>query len=89
MNYKDYLTNLISGLGIEKELIEISVPPKEGMGDYCLPCFKIKVDNLNNPNEKEDAEKFLNSKWCDNMLDGMGMNFTGETILKRAATLNS
>ena len=48
MNYKDYLTNLISGLGIEKELIEISVPPKEGMGDYCLPCFKIKVDNLNN-----------------------------------------
>ena len=51
MNYKDYLTNLISGLGIEKELIEISVPPKEGMGDYCLPCFKIKVDNLNNPNE--------------------------------------
>lgn len=52
MNYKDYLTNLISGLGIEKELIEISVPPKEGMGDYCLPCFKIKVDNLNNPNEK-------------------------------------
>lgn len=52
MNYKDYLTNLISGLGIEKELIEISVPPKEGMGDYCLPCFKIKIDNLNNPNEK-------------------------------------
>lgn len=52
MNYKDYLTNLISGLGIEKELIKISVPPKEGMGDYCLPCFKIKIDNLNNPNEK-------------------------------------
>lgn len=52
MNYKDYLINLISGLGIEKELIEISVPPKEEMGDYCLPCFRIKIDNLNNPNEK-------------------------------------
>lgn len=52
MNYKDYLINLISGLGIEKELIEISVPPKEEMGDYCLPCFRIKIDNLNNSNEK-------------------------------------
>ena len=52
MNYKDYLINLISGLGIEKKLIEISVPPKEEMGDYCLPCFRIKIDNLNNPNEK-------------------------------------
>ena len=52
MNYKDYLINLISGLGIEKELIEIYVPPKEEMGDYCLPCFRIKIDNLNNPNEK-------------------------------------
>ena len=52
MNYKDYLINLISGLGIEKELIEISVQPKEEMGDYCLPCFRIKIDNLNNPNEK-------------------------------------
>ena len=52
MNYIDYLINLISGLGIEKKLIEISVPPKEEMGDYCLPCFRIKIDNLNNPNEK-------------------------------------
>lgn len=52
MNYKEYLTELISNLGIDKDLIEISVPPKEEMGDYCLPCFRIKIDNLNNPNEK-------------------------------------
>ena len=52
MNYKEYLTELISNLGIDKDLIEISIPPKEGMGDYCLPCFRIKIDNLNNPNEK-------------------------------------
>ena len=52
MNYKEYLTELITNLGIDKDLIEISIPPKEGMGDYCLPCFRIKIDNLNNPNEK-------------------------------------
>lgn len=52
MNYKEYLTELISNLGIEKELIEISIPPKEGMGDYCLPCFKVKVNDLKDPHEK-------------------------------------
>ena len=46
MNYKEYLTNLISSLGIDKDLIDISIPPKEGMGDYCLPCFKVKIDNF-------------------------------------------
>ena len=61
----------------------------EGMKNLIVAIFEQSVKDLSNPNEKEDAEKFLNSKWCDNMLDGMGMNFTGETILKRAATLNS
>ena len=50
MNYKEYLTELISNLGIDKDLIEISIPPKEGMGDYCLPCFKVKVNDLKDPN---------------------------------------
>lgn len=61
----------------------------EGMKNLIAAIFEQSVKDLNNPNEKEDAEKFLNSKWCNNMLEGMGMNFTGETILKRAATLNS
>lgn len=52
MNYKEYLTELISNLGIDKDLIEISIPPKEGMGDYCLPCFKVKVNDLKDPHEK-------------------------------------
>ena len=29
MNYKEYLTELISNLGIDKDLIEISIPPKD------------------------------------------------------------
>lgn len=61
----------------------------EGMKNLIVAIFEQSVKDLNNPNEKEDAEKFLNSKWCDDMLEGMGMDFTGKTILKRAATLNS
>lgn len=97
MNYKEYLTNLISGLGIEKELIEISVPPKEGMGDYCLPCFKIKVDNLNNPNEKAnyilDHLTFDNNIILDAFVVGPYLNFNinkeslGKIVLEKIENL--
>lgn len=64
MNYKEYLTELISNLGIDKDLIEISIPPKEGMGDYCLPCFKVKANDLKDPHEK--AQYILNKLNIDN-----------------------
>ena len=64
MNYKEYLTELINNLGIDKDLIEISIPPKEGMGDYCLPCFKVKVNDLKDPHEK--AQYILNKLNIDN-----------------------
>jgi len=98
MNYKDYLTNLISGLGIEKELIEISVPPKEGMGDYCLPCFKIKVDNLNSPNEKAnyilEHLTFDNNIIIDAFVVGPYLNFNinkeslGKIVLEKIENLS-
>ena len=98
MNYKDYLTNLISGLGIEKELIEISVPPKEGMGDYCLPCFKIKVDNLNNPNENAnyilEHLTFDNNIIIDAFVVGPYLNFNinkeslGKIVLEKIENLS-
>lgn len=52
MNYKEYILNIIKKLGIDTNEAEVEVPPKEEMGDYSLPCFKIKIDNLNSPNEK-------------------------------------
>lgn len=64
MNYKEYLTELINNLGIDKDLIEISISPKEGMGDYCLPCFKVKVNDLKDPHEK--AQYILNKLNIDN-----------------------
>ena len=59
----------------------------EGMKNLITAIFEQSVKDLSDPKEKEDAEKFLNSKWCDNMLEGMGMNFTGETILKKGSNL--
>lgn len=59
MNYKEYVLNIIKKLGIDTNEVEVEVPPKEEMGDYSLPCFKIKIDNLNSPNEK--ANYLLNN----------------------------
>lgn len=59
MNYKEYILNIIKKLGIDTNEAEVEVPPKEEMGDYSLPCFKIKIDNLNSPNEK--ANYLLNN----------------------------
>lgn len=61
----------------------------EGIKNLIAAIFEQSVKDLNDPKEKEDAEKFLNSKWCDNILEGMGMNFTGKTILSKAASLNA
>ena len=61
----------------------------EGIKNLIVAIFEQSIKDLSNPNEKEDAEKFLNSKWCENILEGMGMNFTGKTILSKAATLNA
>ena len=47
------------------------------------------VNDLYNPKYAEDAEEFLKSKWCENILEGLGMEFNGETILKKARNLNN
>lgn len=59
MNYKEYILNIINNLGIDTNEVEVEIPPKEEMGDYSLPCFKIKIDNLFTPNEK--ANYLLNN----------------------------
>ena len=97
MNYKEYLTNLISNLGIDKDLIDISIPPKEGMGDYCLPCFKVKIDNLNNPNDKAnyllEHLEFDNNIILDAFVIGPYLNFNinkeslGKFVIEKIETL--
>lgn len=59
MNYKEYILNIVNNLGIDTSEVDVEIPPKEEMGDYSLPCFKIKIDNLFTPNEK--ANYLLNN----------------------------
>lgn len=59
MNYKEYILNIVNNLGIDTSEVDVEIPPKEEMGDYSLPCYKIKIDNLFTPNEK--ANYLLNN----------------------------
>lgn len=52
MNYKDYILNIVKNLGINEAEIEVSVPPKEDMGDYSIPCFRMNINDIKNPNDK-------------------------------------
>lgn len=52
LNFRDYLKEEVSKLGIDLHNIDIVRPPKEEMGDFALPCFALSIDELKNPNEK-------------------------------------
>lgn len=43
MNYKKYIAEKLSDVGVDKNLLAeyLEVPPELGMGDYALPCFKL------------------------------------------------
>ena len=68
------------------------------MGDYCLPCFKIKVDNLNNPNEKAnyilEHLTFDNNIIIDAFVVGPYLNFNinkeslGKIVLEKIENLS-
>lgn len=59
MNYKDYILNIVKNLGINEGEIEVTVPPKEDMGDYSIPCFRMNINDIKNPNDK--ANYILNN----------------------------
>ena len=59
----------------------------EGYKLLATAIIEQAVKDLQDPDYKEDAEEFLHSNWCNNILECMGVDFTGETILKKAATL--
>ncbi len=57
INFKEYIKEVIKKANIDIENIEVVRPPKEDMGDYAFPCFTVKIDGLNNPNEKANHIK--------------------------------
>ncbi len=68
MDYKKYIAEKLSGLGVDAEEIEgaIAVPPDKNMGDYALPCFKFAKALKKAPVmiANELCEKFV----CDDVI---------------------
>lgn len=71
MDYKKYIAEKLSGLGVDTEEIEgaIAVPPDKNMGDYALPCFKFAKTMRKAPVmiANELCEKFV----CDDVISGV------------------
>ena len=71
MDYKKYIAEKLSGLGVETEEIEgaIAVPPDKNMGDYALPCFKFAKALRKAPVmiANELCEKFV----CDDVISSV------------------
>lgn len=57
INFKKYIKDQINKKGFDIENVEIVTPPNEEMGDFALPCFTIKINDLKNPNEKSNYLK--------------------------------
>lgn len=56
-NFKKYIKEEITKLGIELAQVDIVRPPKEEMGDYALPCFNLSIADLKNPHDKAEYLK--------------------------------
>lgn len=56
-DFKKYIKEEISKLGIELAQVDIVRPPKEEMGDYALPCFNLSIADLKNPHDKAEYLK--------------------------------
>lgn len=70
MNYKQYIANKLTGIGIETKLIAemIEIPPESDMGDYALPCFKLSKTLKMSP--VVISEKLKSQFICDEVIDG-------------------
>ncbi len=79
INYKQYIKEKIERCGFDLNNVEVVRPPKEDMGDFAVPCFTLKIDNANNPNEKANIIK--EKLECDDVISnieviGPYLNFT-------------
>lgn len=57
INIKKYIKEEIVKHGFDIGKVDISTPPNEKMGDFALPCFTLKINDLKNPNEKANYLK--------------------------------
>ena len=57
INFKEEIKKIIYAVDKNIGDIQVTRPPKEEMGDYCVPCFTLNINDLNNPHEKAEFLK--------------------------------
>lgn len=55
-----------------------------GYEDLAIAIVALAVKDLQDPEFKEDAEKFLKSEWCSSLLGIVGTDLEGIDILRRS-----
>jgi arginyl-tRNA synthetase len=76
INYKSYIASRIqSVLNTDKKII-VEEPPKEEMGDFSVPCFELRNEELKNPVEVSNYLKanFIDENHYFKKIDVMGPN---------------
>lgn len=51
LNIKEIIKNEIQRILTTNKNIVVEIPPKENMGDFSVPCFELRNEDLKNPNE--------------------------------------
>ena len=57
MDYKEYIVKIINDLCPGNENLEVLKPPSDDMGDFSVPTFKLKIEDIKAPNEKAEYIK--------------------------------
>ena len=65
LNIKEIIKEEIQRILSTDKSIVVETPPKENMGDYSVPCFELRNDELKNPNEVANYIKENFSKTID------------------------
>ena len=65
LNIKEIIKEEIQRILSTDKSIVVETPPKENMGDYSVPCFELRNEELKNPNEVANYIKENFSKTID------------------------
>lgn len=65
LNIKDIIRKEIGKVLSTDKSIVVEIPPRENMGDYSVPCFELRNEELKNPNEVANFIKDNFSKDID------------------------
>ena len=92
INFKGKIKELILEISNDIGDIQVVRPPKEEMGDFCVPCFNLNIEGLNNPHEKaeylKDKIKLDEKLISDMSVIGPYLNFKVNKSAMAETTIN-